>query len=253
MTDASRRLLHPSRNREIPVAAQDRSVTDHVRSAVFAQPVVDMHTHLYVPSLGFRGVGGPRSLGAGPGSEPLHLCGIDELLTYHYSVDEVFRVLPRGDLSPERYWSLPIEARAEMTWKHLFQDRPPVSESCIGLLRVLTALGLDPGERSLDGYRSWFAARDVDEHINEVMALAGVERIVMTNEPFSETERPKWLEGPAPGRDERFTAVLRLDPLVKQWETAGQRLTSGANGFARNSRTRRLARSAGSSTTGPRG
>ena len=61
-----------------------------VRDAVREQPVWDLHTHLYPPTFGT-----PFS-GAADGADPkgLLLWGIDELLTYHYLVAEVFRVVP---------------------------------------------------------------------------------------------------------------------------------------------------------------
>ena len=45
-----------------------------VREIVAAQPVMDIHTHLYSPEFG-----------------DLLLWGIDELLTYHYLIAETFR------------------------------------------------------------------------------------------------------------------------------------------------------------------
>ena len=63
-----------------------------VRDAVREQPVWDFHTHLYPPTFGT-----PFS-GSAKGADPkgLMLWGIDELLTYHYLVAEVFRVVRRS-------------------------------------------------------------------------------------------------------------------------------------------------------------
>ena len=48
-----------------------------VRRELDALPITDVHTHLYDPALG-----------------PALLWGLDELLTYHYLVAEVFRCRP---------------------------------------------------------------------------------------------------------------------------------------------------------------
>ena len=178
----------------------DHCIVERVRTTFDIQPVVDMHTHLYAPAF---------DRGAEDGDERLLLYGIDELLAYHYFVDEVFRVLEPGSLTPAAFWAMPTPERADLVWRNLFVERPPVSEACVGLIDILTSLGLDPAEPDLAGYRSWFAARDIDTHIDEVMRLSGVERIVMTNEPFSDLERPRWEAGVDP--DPRFAAVVRVD------------------------------------------
>ncbi|MEO0629118.1 MAG: glucuronate isomerase [Planctomycetota bacterium] len=198
----------------IPIATNRLAQT--VRSIAESLPIVDMHTHLYAPAFGSTGDGGTR--------EPLLLWGIDELLAYHYFVDEVFRVLGRDGLTPERFWAMPLRERADLIWQTLFVERPPVSEACVGLVDVLVSLGLEPREATLDGYRSWFASRSIDAHVDEVMRIANVRRIVMTNEPFSDLERPVWLNDASRLEDPRFAAVLRIDPLIEQWGHASARL-----------------------------
>ena len=44
----------------------------------------------------------------------------------------------------------------------------------------------------------------------------------MTNDPFDDTERPIWEQGPE--KDARFQAALRIDPLLNDWPKAAQRL-----------------------------
>ncbi|MBZ0170775.1 MAG: hypothetical protein K8E66_00195 [Phycisphaerales bacterium] len=200
-----------------------------VRRAINARPIVDIHTHLYAPSFGANGVGNKPPSGRG---EPLLLWGIDQLLVYHYFVDELFRVLAPGTLTPTAFWALPTTERADLVWRRLFVERPPVSEASVGLITILTSLGLDPNEPDLTSYRSWFAARDLDTHIDEVMRLAGVRRIVTTNEPFSEIEGPKWLKGAEPPDDPRFAPVIRVDPIVERWPEACA--TMEMHGYATN-------------------
>ncbi len=63
--------MHPITSEEILSAEQIRSV---VEDELQSTPFIDVHTHLFMPSLGKLG-----------------LWGIDELLTYHYLEAEVFR------------------------------------------------------------------------------------------------------------------------------------------------------------------
>ena len=71
------------------IAAPNIAAT--VAAAVERQPVVDMHTHLYPPSVRHAGAERER---ARPIRTGLMLWGVDELLTYHYLVAEVYRVVP---------------------------------------------------------------------------------------------------------------------------------------------------------------
>jgi len=204
----------------------NRSASDlfsRTHKAVRETPVLDIHTHLYSPGFGACGIAGMPTIRT-PGSkgDPLLLWGIDELLSYHYFVDELFRALP-GQLTPDAFWEMPITERADLVWRELFVNRPPVSESCVGLIKILTSLGLDPHEQDLSGYRDWFSSRDLETHIDEVFSLSGISQVVMTNEPFSDVERPKWLDGVE--HDKRFAAVLRVDPIVEQWPNACQALS----------------------------
>jgi len=68
-------------------------------------PVLDIHTHLYDAQFG-----------------DLLLWGIDELLTYHYLVAEVYRVAP---LPYDQFWALSKKEQADHIWKHLFIERSP--------------------------------------------------------------------------------------------------------------------------------
>ncbi|MEM7622161.1 MAG: glucuronate isomerase [Planctomycetota bacterium] len=181
-----------------------------VQEIFAAESVVDMHTHLFAPA--FNAAGDGRFL----------LWGIDELLCYHYFTDEILRVLP--GLTPVAYGAMPKAERADLVWRSLFVERSPVSEACIGVVETLTALGLDPGDRDLAGYRAWFAGRTLDAHVDEVMRLAGVERIVMTNELFDPAERAIWMDGGARLSDPRFSAVARFDALLENRPVAFKQL-----------------------------
>lgn len=178
------------------------SLAERVSRIVDLTPVHDIHTHLYDPALG-----------------SLLLSGIDDLLVYHYLVSEAFRHL---EVPYERFWAASKEEQAAWIWNVLFMEHSPVSESCRGVLTVLHRLGLDPRRQDLPALRSWFAAQSPGQHLERVLSVANVASVCMTNSPFDDEERPRW-EGGFP-RDPRFTAALRIDPLLVGWPEACGRL-----------------------------
>ncbi len=158
-------------------------------------PFIDVHTHLFMPSL-----------------EALGLWGIDELLTYHYLEAEIFRC---GVVSPSEYWELSKQERAGLIWKTLFIERAPISEAARGVVAVLQSFGLSVQRDGLGEARHFFAAQDLRTHLGRVLSLAGVNRVVMTNDPLDPREAPLWERGVE--RDERFLPVLRLDRILNGW------------------------------------
>ncbi len=185
----------------VPFAAQ-------VEQIVASTPVYDIHTHLYDPAFG-----------------GLLLWGVDELLVYHYLVAESFRTHP---VPYEKFWSLSKTGQADLIWQALFIDRSPISEACRGVVTTLHALGLDVKKRDLAAIRKWFADRSVERHMTQCLELAGVRNICMTNSPFDDLERPVWEKGFQ--RDERFTAALRIDPLVLSWQETAPKLAGWGYG-----------------------
>jgi hypothetical protein len=163
--------------------------------------IVDVHTHLFDP--GMRG---------------LLLAGIDELLTYHYHVAELCRARP--DLDPETFFAMPTAARADLVWRELFVDRLPISEVGRGVVAMLAAFGLDPHATDLREARAFFAARlgDLRAHVDDVLHLAKVREVCMTNDPLDPAERGLWERGFE--RDPRFVAALRLDSAIMDWPRA---------------------------------
>jgi hypothetical protein len=170
-------------------------LANRVHRIVGATPVHDIHTHLYDPSFG-----------------SLLLCGIDDLLVYHYLVSEAFR---QADFSYPTFWAANKVEQAEWIWDALFLRHSPVSEACRGVLTTLQALGLDPRKQDLPKLRRWFAAQEAEEYVDRVLSRANVASICMTNSPFDGEERPFW-EKPVT-RDSRFHAALRIDPILVQW------------------------------------
>jgi hypothetical protein len=184
------------------ISAQAIDIRKAVDRAVAGVKITDVHTHLYTPDFG-----------------PLLLWGVDELLSYHYLVAETLRWL---DMPYYEFWGLPKREQADLIWQTLFIDHSPYSEACRGVLTVLDKLGLDVASRDLRAFRGYFDEFEVEDYVDKVFEVAGVESVVMTNDPFDDLERPTW-----PKRqksDRRFHAALRLDGLINSWETACPKL-----------------------------
>ena len=176
---------------------------------------IDIHTHLFMPSLG--------SLG---------LWGIDDLVTYHYLEAEVFR---SSDLTPDQYWAMSKIEKADVIWKALFVDNSPLSEATRGVAAVLNAFDLPTNSPDLTAARKFFASRKIESHIEDVLRLSGISEVVMTNDPLDPVEAPQWTSSIA-GHGQ-FHAVLRLDRILNKWadhwevlKAQGYDVNAGATG-----------------------
>jgi len=186
-----------------------QSTVEHVLEAT---QFVDMHTHLFAPAFGKLG-----------------LWGIDELLTYHYLEAEFFR---SSVMTPERYWSLSRKDQADAIWRTLFVENTPISEATRGVIAVLNAFDLPTDSPDLTEARAFFTAQRVEAHVRRVLQLAGVRRVVMTNDPLDPDEAPSWMKEIRP--DPQFQAVLRLDRIIRGWSDTWRTLSS--QGYAVNER-----------------
>lgn len=187
---------------EKPIARENlRSVVDDV---VATTRFVDMHTHLFAPAFG-----------------PLGLWGVDHLLTYHYLEAEFFRY---SRVRPEEFWPLPLSARADLIWQTLFIENTPISEAARGAVAALSALGLDPTEKSLEPARRFFREQEFGRHLSRVLELAGVDSVVMTNDPLDPDETGYWNREVEV--DARFRAALRLDRVLNGWPDHVEQLAS---------------------------
>lgn len=143
-----------------------------VKSEVDTVEAVDVHTHLLPPS-----------------HADLLLYGIDELLTYHYLVAELFMILPleseedsvcdnfANDSTPpstDDFFAWPKPRQADLVFSELFVKRTPLSEACRGVVTTLKLLGLGEmlcravnsaiaPERRLEELRGWFSSLDKEE------------------------------------------------------------------------------------------
>ena len=191
-----------------------------VRKAADEVTITDIHTHLFYPSHG-----------------KLLLWGLDELLTYHYLVAELFTMAPRG-LTYEKFWSMSKQAQADLIWQKVFIEAGALSEACRGVITTLNRLGLDVGKRDLAPMRKWFAQQNAEGYLEKVFELAGLDYAIMTNDPFKAEEVACWQQD-LPGND-RLKTALRIDTLILNWASAAKIMTEqgydtgtpGAESFA---------------------
>lgn len=170
-----------------------RAVVDLI---VNSSPILDVHTHLFPSEF-----------------NELCLYGIDELLTYHYLVAEMFR---SARITPEQFWSLSKTAQADLVWKTLFVDNTPTSEAAQGIISVLDVFALDTRAPDLKEARAFFKSQRLAGHIDQVFDIARVSGVVMTNDPLDETEAEIWKNVNV---DQRFKSSLRLDRLLNVFES----------------------------------
>jgi hypothetical protein len=198
---------HPAGQTAAPVGRSllaESQIPAVVEDVIAGTQFIDIHTHLYPPSFGQLG-----------------LWGIDELLTYHYLEAELFR---SSDIRPNKYWALSKRERADLIWQALFVENAPISEATRGVIAVLKAFGLPTDHSDLAEARSFFKAQNVESHVHRVLEMAGVSKVVMTNDPLDPAESAVWLKGVAPHT--QFSAVLRLDRILCTWSAHWQRLAS---------------------------
>ena len=136
--------------------------------------VIDLHSHLF-----------PH--------EHMELClyGIDNLLTYHYLISELFIVW--NGLSPEEFFKLDKVTQADIIWAELFIKRSPISEACRGVITTLKKLGLQSfiQNRDLSGIRNYLLnikPSNIHNYIEQIFNLSNVDYTIMTNQIFEKDE-----------------------------------------------------------------
>lgn len=174
------------------------NLRDFVDETVGNVTIYDIHTHLFAPQFG-----------------ALNLWGIDELLNYHYLIAEMFRY---STVKSEDFWQMSKQSQADLIWQTLFVENTPVSEATRGVVKVLSAFGLDTKTKDLTETREFFARQKPEDFIDKVLKIANVSDIVMTNDPLDEDEIRIWKSGEK--LDPRFHAALRLDRLLNGWQNA---------------------------------
>src|SRR5438270_12724464 len=137
-----------------PKALSPEEILTAVQDELQANLFIDVHTHLFMPSLGRLG-----------------LWGIDELVTYHYLEAALFRSCA---ITPDEYWRLNKAQQADLIWRTLFPENPLVSEATRGVVAVLNAFGVDTRASDLGEARQFFTQQELSSHIRRVFKLAGI-------------------------------------------------------------------------------
>lgn len=183
----------------------DFSIAEAVKKAFQDHAIVDIHTHLYPPTMG-----------------DMYLAGPDELVTYHYLKAECSRNLPDG-ISVEAFNTMPKPQQADIIWQQLFVgDSSPIAEAQIGVVTVMSTLGLNPRAKDLSEFRALYASMSREEYVNMVFEKSGVGCVYMTNDPLDPSEGPMWQNNVE--IDPRFKAVLRLDSALMNWPAPVEKL-----------------------------
>ena len=185
-----------------------KQVHEWITESINNCQVVDVHSHLFPASHG-----------------DLLLFGIDNLLTYHYLIAELFIVW--SDVKISDFYNLDITKQADIVWQQLFINRTPISEACRGVLTTCKELGLSEEimKRDLNEIRNFFneilLQPDGKEiYIKKIFTLAKVEYTVMTNQIFDDIEVNYWEKNVDIELPEQFRTSLRIDKLIFNWEDA---------------------------------
>ena len=172
-----------------------------VKECVDKCKIIDLHSHLFPSSF-----------------DDLYLIGIDNLLTYHYLVSELFIVW--NDLSPPEFYKLTKEHQADIIWDELFIKRSPLSEACRGIITTCIKLGLieQINNRNLSEIRKHFKLlnnKNYIEYTKEIFDKANIEYTIMTNQIFDLQEITYLEKYEIPSQ---FKTSLRIDKLLFDYE-----------------------------------
>ena len=199
-------------NKENTLIFEKAELRRRLEEVVQNTPVIDIHTHLFSAEFG-----------------RLNLYGIDELLTYHYLVAELFR---SNEIAPGDFWKLDKPRQADLVWQTLFVENTPLSEAACGVVTILNALGLDTRAENLSEAREFFRTQNAAQHLDRVLEKACVSEVVMTNDPFDAEETEIWTSGEK--IDARFHAALRMDRLLNNWHGAADQLSAAGYRIDKN-------------------
>lgn len=193
-----------------------KNVKEQVAKILKETTIADIHTHTYSEAFG-----------------DLLLWGIDELLTYHYLIAELFRYKP--ELDYDTFWNMPKQKQAELIWEEMFIKNSPISEAARGVVTVLNGLGLDVSDKNLNKIRKYFAGIPTGEYVDKVFELANLKYVVMTNDPFDKIEQKVWNNGGNP--DSRFKAALRIDNILNNFKQYGKEINGQITGDKADAKT----------------
>ena len=185
-----------------------RRIKEQVAKIIKETPIADIHTHMYSETFG-----------------DLLLWGVDELLTYHYLIAELFRYKP--ELDYDTFWNMPKKKQAEFIWEEMFIKNSPISEAARGVVTVLDTLGVDVSDKNLNEIRGYFSQIPLHRYIDKVFEFANIKYVVMTNDPFDKIEQKVWNNGG--NTDSRFKSALRIDNILNNFQQYGKEINNANN------------------------
>lgn len=157
----------------------------YLEKFVFSTKVVDIHTHLFPSKF-----------------KSFYKTGIVDLLNYHYLTAELFA---SSKISPKRYYNLSEIEKAKIVWNQIFINQTPMSTSALGVLKVIQKHDINPNNLKFEELLKEFEENKLSE--NEIFEIAGIKKVVMTNNPFDKKE----LEILTNNKDPKYLVSIRLD------------------------------------------
>ena len=170
---------------------QRKELSNEVYAAVEETAVVDIHTHLFPPQ-----------------ATGYFSSGLISLLTYHYLVSEYLLVSAKP---PQEFDKFNPRIKAEKIWGALFLERSPLSEATLGVITVLSELGITYERQSFSQLLTTYDLKTSKNDPDDYLKKAKVSHVVMTNNPFDREEYKAVVEN----KFDRnvYLASLRVDDL----------------------------------------
>lgn len=157
---------------------------------VFSTKVIDVHTHLFPSKF-----------------KNFFKAGIIELLNYHYLTAEL---LSSTKINPKKFYALSDINKAKIVWNEIFLKKTPMSTSALGILNIIKKYDINFNHLTFNQLCNEFKTNSLSEA--EIFNLAGVKKVVMTNNPFDSTE----IDILNKNKDKKYLPSIRLDDLFNE-------------------------------------
>lgn len=171
----------------------DNDLHARVHRIVHNTPIVDIHTHLFPPTF-----------------NTLFSYGIDDILTYHYLIEDFF--CKKRNINPKLFFSKSKEEQARLVWEVLFVENTPLSEACRGVITILEIFKLEG--KNYDEIKEFFDAHknNLNDYTSLIFALTKISHVYMTNNLFDLNEMYYWENNT--DVHYKFQSTYRLDVLL---------------------------------------
>lgn len=164
--------------------------------------------------------------------------GLDSLLTTPAVLEEFFRrrAMARRDARVDAEAGAAHEAYirsltpgelADIIWRQLFLDHPPLSEATRAVLTTMGLFGLDVGIGDLRLLREQFEAIPEDERRDRILKLANLDLVLYSVDCMDAVRTESVPPSPGPA----FKPVLCLDSLLWDWRESARLLRQRGYGL----------------------